>query len=57
MTDILHQVDKDTIEQLKLKEAPAVSDREDAWTASSMWIRAVIAGCSGGTYQNLMRVC
>ena len=55
MMDILHQVDKATIEQFKLKEAPE-SLTKKVRDGKFYVDQAVIAGCSGGTYQNLMRV-
>ena len=38
MDELLHQVDEDTVRQLKLKNRPA-SLRERLWTANSGWIR------------------
>ena len=55
MMDILHQVDQATVEQFKLKETPA-SLTEKVRDGRFYVDQAVIAGCSGGTYQNLMRV-
>ncbi len=55
MMDILHQVDQATVEQFQLKEPP-VSLTEKVRDGRFYVDQAVIAGCSGGTYQNLMRV-
>ena len=55
LTDILRQVDKNTVEQLKLRQTP-VSLTEKIRDGKFYVDQAVIAGCSGGTYQNLMRV-
>ena len=55
MMDILHQVDQATVEQFKLESAP-VSLTEKVRDGRFYVDQAVIAGCSGGTYQNLMRV-
>lgn len=53
MKDLLHQVDVDTIEQLGVKNAPSLLGklRDNAFRVD----QGVIAGCSGGTYQNLKR--
>ena len=55
LSDILRQVDKNTVEQLKLRQTP-VSLTEKIRDGKFYVDQAVIAGCSGGTYQNLMRV-
>ena len=55
MTDILRQVDADTVKQLKLRQTP-VSLTEKIRDGKFYVDQAVVAGCSGGTYQNLMRV-
>ncbi len=51
--DLLHQVDVDTAEQLGLKNAPSPLKKItiDGFKVD----QGVIAGCSGGTYQNLKR--
>ena len=49
MMDILHQVDKATIEQFKLKEAPE-SLTKKVRDGKFYVDQAVIAGCSGGTF-------
>ena len=54
MDDLLHQVDEDTVRQLKLKSRPA-SLREKIVDGKFMVDQGVIAGCSGGTYQNIVR--
>ena len=54
MDDLLHQVDEDTMRQLKLKNQP-VSLREKIVDGKFMVDQGVIAGCSGGTYQNIVR--
>ena len=54
MDDLLHQVDEDTMRQLKLKNQPA-SLREKIVDGKFMVDQGVIAGCSGGTYQNIVR--
>ncbi len=54
MDDLLHQVDEDTMRQLKLKSKPA-SLREKIVNGQFRVDQGVIAGCSGGTYQNLVR--
>ena len=54
MDDLLHQVDEDTVRQLKLKSKPA-SLREKIVNGKFMVDQGVIAGCSGGTYQNIVR--
>ncbi|MCD7928678.1 MAG: hydratase [Clostridiales bacterium] len=55
MTDILHQVDEATARQFQMKTPPA-SLTEKIRDGKFYVDQAVIAGCSGGTYQNLMRV-
>jgi aconitate hydratase len=55
LTDILRQVDQRTVEQLKLRQTP-VSLTEKIRDGKFYVDQAVVAGCSGGTYQNLMRV-
>ncbi len=54
MDDLLHQVDQDTLRQLGLKTPPASLRRKIA-NGSFMVDQGVIAGCSGGTYQNIVR--
>ena len=54
MDELLHQVDEDTMRQLKLKNQP-VSLREKIVDGKFMVDQGVIAGCSGGTYQNIVR--
>ena len=54
MDDLLHQVDEDTMRQLKLKNQPA-SLREKIVDGKFRVDQGVIAGCSGGTYQNIVR--
>jgi len=53
MQDLLHQVEVDTREQLGVKNAPSLLDKItiDGFRVD----QGVIAGCSGGTYQNLKR--
>ena len=53
MADILHQVDVDAKEQLGVKNAPSLLNKivNDQFQVD----QGVIAGCSGGTYQNLVR--
>lgn len=54
LTDLLHQVERDAITQLELKTAPASLLKKV--TDGRFYVdQAVIAGCSGGTYQNLKR--
>ena len=55
LMDILHETDEATIRQFKLKKAPK-SLTEKVRDGRFYVDQAVIAGCSGGTYQNLMRV-
>ncbi len=53
LRDLLHQVDEDTKAQLGVKNAPSLLDKI---TGSGFRVdQGVIAGCSGGTYQNLKR--
>ena len=53
MADLLHQVDVDAAEQLGVKNAPSLLGKI---TANGFQVdQGVIAGCSGGTYQNLVR--
>ena len=54
LDDLLHQVDVDTMAQLELKQQPS-SLREKIVDGQFRVDQGVIAGCSGGTYQNLMR--
>ncbi len=53
MADLLHQVDVDAAEQLGVKNAPSLVNK----IADGQFRvdQGVIAGCSGGTYQNLKR--
>ena len=53
MRDLLHQVDVDAAEQLGVKNAPSLVNKivDGRFRAD----QGVIAGCSGGTYQNLKR--
>ena len=53
MADILHKVDLDTAEQLGVKNAAPLSNK--IVDGQFRVDQAVIAGCSGGTYQNLVR--
>ena len=55
MEDILHQVDEATVRQFKLKNRPA-SLLNKIRDGKFYVDQAVVAGCSGGTYQNVMRV-
>lgn len=54
LTDLLHQVEKDAITQLELKAAPP-SLLKKVKDGKFFVDQAVIAGCSGGTYQNVKR--
>ena len=51
--DLLHQVDVDTAEQLGVKNAAPLSRK--LVNGRFQVDQGVIAGCSGGTYQNLVR--
>ncbi|MCI8478130.1 MAG: hydratase [Oscillospiraceae bacterium] len=53
MSDLLHQVDLDAQRQLGVKNAPSLRNKiiNDQFQVD----QGVIAGCSGGTYQNLVR--
>ncbi len=53
MADLLHQVDKDAAEQLGAKNAPSLLRK--AIGGQFRVDQGVIAGCSGGTFQNLTR--
>ena len=53
MTDLLRQVEIDTREQLGIKPPAPLTDK--IINGQFHVDQAVIAGCSGGTYQNLMR--
>ena len=54
LDELLRQVDEDTVRQLKLKNRPA-SLREKIVDGKFRVDQGVIAGCSGGTYQNIVR--
>jgi len=54
MSDLLRQVDKDTAAQFGLRKSPPSLTKKIAG-GRFMVDQAVIAGCSGGTYQNLKR--
>lgn len=54
LRDLLYQVDKDAITQLELKAAPP-SLLDKVKDGKFFADQAVIAGCSGGIYQNLKR--
>ena len=53
MADLLHQVDVDAAEQLGVKNVPSLVNKivDGRFRVD----QGVIAGCSGGTYQNLKR--
>ena len=53
MADLLHQVDVDAAEQLGVKGAPSLTKKivDGRFHVD----QGVIAGCSGGTYQNIVR--
>ena len=53
MADLLHQADVDAAEQLGVKNAPSLVEKivDGLFRVD----QGVIAGCSGGTYQNLKR--
>ena len=53
MTDLLHQADVDAAERLGVKNAPSLVHK--IVNGQFMVDQGVIAGCSGGTYQNLKR--
>ena len=54
LDDLLHAVDEETMRALNLKKAPA-SLREKIRGGKFYADQGVIAGCSGGTYQNLLQ--
>lgn len=54
MEDLLHQVDEDTVRQLKLKNKPESLVKKIVKGQFHV-DQGVIAGCSGGTYQNIVR--
>lgn len=54
MEDLLHQVDEDTVRQLKLKNKPESLVKKIV-NGQFHVDQGVIAGCSGGTYQNIVR--
>ena len=53
LADLLHQVDVDAAEQLGVKNAPSLTEK--IVNGQFQVDQGVIAGCSGGTYQNLVR--
>ena len=53
LADLLHQVDVDAAEQLGIKNAPSLTRK--IVNGQFQVDQGVIAGCSGGTYQNLVR--
>ncbi|MDE6841385.1 MAG: hydratase [Oscillospiraceae bacterium] len=53
MADLLHQADVDAAEQLGVKNAPSLVNK--IVNGQLRVDQGVIAGCSGGTYQNLKR--
>ena len=53
MEELLHHVDVDTVQQLGVKNAAPLSNK--IVNGQFRVDQAVIAGCSGGTYQNLVR--
>lgn len=53
MADLLYQVDADAAEQLGVKNAPSLVNK--IVDGRFQVDQGVIAGCSGGTYQNLKR--
>ena len=53
MADLLRQVEKDTREQLGMEPPAPLTDK--IVNGQFRVDQAVIAGCSGGTYQNLLR--
>ena len=54
LDDLLHAVDEETVRALSLKKAPAFL-REKIRGGRFYADQGVIAGCSGGTYQNLLQ--
>jgi aconitate hydratase len=54
MEDLLHQVDHDTVEKLGMKKAPDSLLRK-IHNGKFQADQGIIAGCSGGTYQNLAK--
>ncbi len=54
MEDLLHEVDQETIRQFGLSKPPK-SLRSKIRNGKFMVDQGVIAGCSGGTFQNLLR--
>ncbi len=54
LEDLLHAVDEEAVRALSLKKAPA-SLREKIKNGKFYADQGVIAGCSGGTYQNLVK--
>ena len=53
LADLLHQVDVDAAEQMGVKNAPSLTEK--IVNGQFQVDQGVIAGCSGGTYQNLVR--
>ena len=53
LADLLHQVDVDAAQQLGIKNAPSLTGK--IVNGQFRVDQGVIAGCSGGTYQNLVR--
>ncbi len=53
MADLLHEVDQRTAQQLGVKNAPSLTEK--IGPRGFQVDQGVIAGCSGGTYQNLKR--
>ena len=53
MAGLLHQVDADAADQLGVKNAPSLVNK--IVNGQFLVDQGVIAGCSGGTYQNLKR--
>ena len=54
MADLLHQVDEDAVRQLERKNPPASLTKKIV-NGQFQVDQGVIAGCSGGVYQNLVR--
>ncbi|SBW07271.1 putative enzyme [uncultured Eubacteriales bacterium] len=54
MSDLLHKVEEDAVRQLDLKSAPPSLVKKIV-NGKLQTDQGVIAGCSGGTYQNLVR--